>query len=391
MQLKAVTLIGIIVSIVTGLTVGVLWHQKTNASYRGTSEQTLNAALRQIQRNYVDQISDEKLIDFAINGMMEGLDEHSGYLNKRDYRALEANTTGKFGGIGIELGLVDDYFTVITPLDNTPAARAGIRAGDRITNVDGESLRNKKLNDVIKTMRGKPGTSIDLRIRREDQPQPIQFTLVREDIAVSSVNTRTLEPGFGYIRISQFQTNTAGDLKDALRRLQQADDPLKGIVLDLRNNPGGTLLSSVEVVDLFLDHGLIVSTKGRLQSSSAKYRATKGDQLQGAPIVVIINGGSASASEVVAGALQDHDRATLVGAKSYGKGSVQSVVPLNADQALKITTAHYYTPMGRSIHQTGIEPDVTLDLSEADLLAAAVDLLKAEQTDAQSLRAELAD
>ncbi|MEM7101256.1 MAG: S41 family peptidase [Pseudomonadota bacterium] len=392
MHLKALTLIGMMISIVTGITVGVLWHQRADDGLGASADKTLGAALREVQTNYVHNISEEQLIDFAISGMMQGLDEHSDYLNKRDFKALEANTTGEFGGIGIELGLVDDLFTVIAPIDNTPADRAGIRAGDRITSVEGVPLRNKKLIEVIRTMRGKPGTELTLKIQREEQPQPFELSIVRETIKVSSIKSELLEPGIGYLRISQFQTNTSDDLENALETLvSESATQLEGVILDLRNNPGGTLVSSVEVVDLFLNQGLIVSTKGRLKSSSTKYRATHGDQLAGAPMVVIINGGSASASEVVAGALQDHGRATLIGSTSYGKGSVQSVVPLNSDQALKITTAHYFTPLGRMIHQTGIQPDVALDLNDEELMAAAVDLLRSKGQDQQALRVELAD
>lgn len=375
MTLRPLTLIGIIVSIVTGTSLGVLLHMHTSHQAPSDPAVTVSEALRHVRENYVEEISQSELMDHAIEGMMRGLDDHSGYLNPSAFSSLEANTRGEFGGIGIELGLVDGYFTIITPMDDTPAYDAGIQPGDRITALDGEPVKGKKLMDIVQALRGTPGSQVDMRVVREDSPQPIDFALQRAVIHLNSVRSRMLEPGYGYIRISQFQSNTASDVDRALRQL--ADEaPLQGLVVDLRNNPGGTLQSSVQVADHFLDSGLIVYTEGRLKSSFAKYRATRGDLIDGAPIVVLINKGSASASEIVAGALQDHGRAQLVGSKSYGKGSVQSVVPLADNQALKITTAHYFTPNGRSIHNAGIEPDIKLKGQDADLLSKAVHLLK---------------
>ncbi|MEM9621862.1 MAG: S41 family peptidase [Pseudomonadota bacterium] len=389
MTLRPLTLIGIIISIVTGTSLGVLLHIHTGHKSPSDPALTLTEALRHVNENYVEEVNQTELLDNAIEGMMRGLDDHSGYLNPSAYSSLEANTRGEFGGIGIELGLVDGYFTIISPMDDTPADEAGVEPGDRITALNGESVKGKKLADIVETLRGKPGTVVDVRVRREDNPDPIDFALQRAVIQLQSVRSRMLEPGYGYIRISQFQSNTASDVTTALQALERdADGQLHGLVVDLRNNPGGTLQSSVQVADHFLERGLIVYTEGRLKSSHAKYRATRGDLLDGAPIVVLINKGSASASEIVAGALQDHGRAQLVGSKSYGKGSVQAVVPLAENQALKITTAHYYTPNGRSIHKQGIEPDIPLQGEEEDLLDKAVALLKLAPNQGLQARAD---
>lgn len=388
MVLRPLTLIGIILSIVTGIALGVLTHVMTRDNLPADSTGTLSAALRQVSENYVEEISEEELLSHAIDGMMRRLDDHSDFLDSSAFSSLKENTEGHFGGIGIELGLQDGYFTVISPIDDTPAAQAGMEAGDRITKLDGEWVKGMLLSDLIDSLRGKPGTTVSLGIERQGQETPIIFDLTRADIEFASVRSRLLEPGIAYIRISAFQDRTGDDVYDALVNLaEQTTTPLEGLVVDLRNNPGGTLQSSVEVADHFLDQGLIVYTEGRLKSSYAKYRATKGDLLDGAPIVVLINNGSASASEIVAGALQDHGRAQLMGTTSYGKGSVQSVLPLDHDQALKITTAYYFTPNGRSIHKTGIDPDVKFEGEDELLFAEAVALLKAR--DKSGLRASL--
>lgn len=376
MVLRPLTLVGIIVSIVTGLCLGVAAHLSTRDHIAADPSSTLSEALRQVSESYVTEVSEEELLQFAIDGMMNGLDEHSDYLDPSSFEHLQTSTTGRFGGIGIELGVVEGYFTVISPMDDTPAARAGLEPGDRIKAVDGDSVKGMKLKRLIKLLRGEPGSDVTLSIERSEQDD-FDVTLERAKIRVASVRHRMLEPGYGYMRISQFQTSTSKDVIDALEDLNE-DDDLQGLVLDLRNNPGGTLQSSVEVADQFLNEGLIVYTEGRLKSSHAKYRATRGDRIDGKPIVILINGGSASASEIVAAALQDHGRATLLGTKSYGKGSVQSVLPLDDEQALKLTTAYYYTPLGTSIHERGIEPDVTLSLDEEELLDEAVQHLKVQ-------------
>ena len=378
MTLRPLTLMGIIISIVTGIALGVLAHLWSRDDQPVQASRTLIEAMREINSNYVEEINQDELLGHAIEGMIRGLDPHSDYLDPAAFESLQTHTTGKFGGIGIELGMVDGYFTVIAPMDDTPAANAGMQAGDRITRINDESVRGMKLIDLIRKMRGAPGTTVALGILRKDQSQPINFTLTRQQIEIASVRGRMLEPGYGYLRISQFQNNTGRALEETLHELtKQGSLPLAGLVLDLRNNPGGTLQSSVEVADHFLEKGLIVYTEGRLRSSFGKYKATEGDTLAGAPIVVLINSGSASASEIVAGALQDHGRATLIGSTSYGKGSVQSVLPLRGDQALKLTTAYYFTPNGRTIHETGIEPDIALEGDNEAMLAEALVHLKA--------------
>ena len=375
LELRALTLVGILISIVTGTTLGVVAFTYVSQHQPSAADQTITEAFHQVQHNYVEDLSEQELMDLAISGMMNALDPHSGYLNKRDYRDLEANTTGKFGGIGIELGLVDGRFTVVTPIDSTPAAKAGIRAGDRIIEVDGISLKGKRMPQVVRMLRGEIGSEVEMLIQRANVEESIPLSIERAQVRFSSIRSRMLEPGIAYIRISQFQTTTSKDLSAALEKLSLSE-PLTGLVLDVRNNPGGPLLAWVEVADLFLNSGLIVSTKGRLKSTQAKYNASKGDELDGAPIALLINSGSASASEVLAGALQDHNRAELIGSQSFGKGSVQSVVPLNSDQALKITTAYYYTPNGRSIHNSGIEPDQVMDSDEESLVDYALNHLK---------------
>jgi carboxyl-terminal processing protease len=284
----------------------------------------------------------------------------------------------------VELGLVDGYFTVVSPIHGTPADRAGLEPGDRIVAVDGEPLRGRRLIEVIADLRGESGSAVQLRLLRDERDSPFEVELIREEIQVASVESRLLEPGYGYVRIAQFQADTGRDFQAALKALERSNAAsLDGLVLDLRNNPGGVLLASVDVADSLLEKGMIVYTEGRLPSSHLKYRASGRDALNGAPIVVLINAGSASASEIVAGALQDHGRATLIGSRSYGKGSVQSLMPLAGDQAIKLTTAYYYTPNGRSIHHKGIEPDVPIDTpadpavdGETAMLDTALQVLK---------------
>jgi carboxyl-terminal processing protease len=385
MTLRPITLIGIVISMVTGVAMGLggyrAWLVDDPESRHA---QAFDEVLSHVHESYVSEVEKQDLVDSALRGMLHDLDSHSDFLNINDYRDLQAETTGQFGGIGIELGLVDDDFTVIAPLDGTPASNAGLVAGDRLTQINEEPLRGKKLIDVVSMLRGEPGTNIDLQITSDDEP-PRQVPLTRQVIEVASVRSDLLEPGYGYVRITQFQTATSEDFAEEMGDLiREAGGELNGLILDLRNNPGGVLQSSVAVADAFLEDGLIVYTEGRLPSSHLKYRASGGDLLNGAPIVVLINAGSASAAEIVAGALQDHDRATLFGTTSYGKGSVQSVMPLSGDRAVKLTTAYYFTPNDRSIHNIGIEPDVKYEPeTEAtqadDMLAEALVLLKKEQ------------
>jgi len=312
-----------------------------------------------IKSDYVEPVEDKKLLQSAIQGMISGLDPHSAYLDAEGFKDIRIGTEGEFGGLGIEVTMEDGFVKVVSPIEDTPAARAGLKTGDLIIRLDDKTVKGMTLNDAVKTMRGKPGSNIVLTIVREGQSKPLKFTLTRAVIKIQSVKQRMLEDGFGYARVTQFQGNTAESLKQALDKLkQQNKGVLKGLVLDLRNNPGGVLNAAVAVSDLFLSKGLIVYTDGRIPDSQLKFNSTPADALSGAPMVVLVNGGSASASEIVAGALQDHKRAVIMGTKTFGKGSVQTILPMSNGSALKLTTARYYTPNGRSIQATGIVPDV---------------------------------
>ncbi|MBQ0725608.1 MAG: S41 family peptidase [Cycloclasticus sp.] len=316
----------------------------------------------QIKASYVEEISDHDLLENAIKGMLTGLDPHSTYLDKKDFKELQEGTRGEFGGLGIEVGMEDGFVKVITPIDDTPAYKAGVQAGDLVIRLDEHPVKGMTLSDAVKIMRGKPGTDILLTIIREGEERPVKITITRAVIKVVSVKHRMLEPGYGYVRIASFQTRTGESLHEALTELKKEseDKALKGLVLDLRNNPGGLLNAAVSVSDAFLDSGLIVYTEGRIENSKMSFKAGPEDTLKGAPIVVLINGGSASASEIVAGALQDHRRAVIMGQQSFGKGSVQTILENNKGGAIKLTTARYFTPAGRSIQAEGITPDVTL-------------------------------
>ena len=321
-----------------------------------------------IKSDYVEGVEDKELLESAIRGMLGGLDPHSSYLDQEEYRELQVGTSGEFGGLGIEVGMEDGFVKVIAPIDDTPAERAGLEAGDLIIRIDDKPVKGMSLNDAVKVMRGKPGTEINLTILREGAERPFNVDLVRDIIHVASVKSRTLEPGFGYVRISHFQSRTTEDLLSALNELEEEnEDGIKGLVLDLRNNPGGVLNSAVGVSDAFLVGGLIVYTKGRVEDSELQFKAGPDDVLNGAPIVVLVNGGSASASEIVAGALQDHRRAIIMGSPTFGKGSVQTIVPIDKSTALKLTTARYYTPSGTSIQVHGIDPDIELARGELNI------------------------
>jgi len=323
-----------------------------------------------IKANYVEPVSDKVLLENAIRGMVSGLDPHSSYLDADEFKDLQVGTKGEFGGLGIEVGMEDGFVKVISPIDDTPAQRAGILTGDLIVRLDDKPVKGLTLNDAVKLMRGKPGSKITLTIVREGEEKPLKFEVVRAVIKVASVKRRLLEGEFGYIRISQFQSHTTDDLIKAVKKLKQdAKGNLKGLILDLRNNPGGVLNTAVSVSDAFLTSGLIVYTKGRDQDSQLKFEAAPDDILNGAPIVVLVNEGSASASEIVAGALQDHHRAVIMGRQTFGKGSVQTIIPIDQNAAVKLTTARYYTPSGRSIQAEGIKPDIELGevkISEAE-------------------------
>lgn len=315
-----------------------------------------------IKSDYVEQVGDKELLENAIRGMLSGLDPHSNYLDPEEYKELKIGTTGEFGGLGIQVGMEDGYVKVISPIDDTPAFKAGMKAGDLIIRLDKKPIKDMSLNEAVKLMRGLPGTKIELSVIREGEGEPLKFELERAIIKVKSVKSHLLESGFGYVRISTFQSRTAKHLKDALEQLFEKNKaPLNGLILDLRNNPGGVLNASADVADLFIESGKLVYTKGRIKDSYFEFNAHTGDVLNNAAMVVLINGGSASASEIVAGALQDHKRAIIMGEKSFGKGSVQTIQELRNGGAVKFTTARYFTPNGRSIQAQGIEPDIILD------------------------------
>jgi carboxyl-terminal processing protease len=323
---------------------------------------TFTEVFSRIKADYVEPVEDKKLLRDAIQGMLAGLDPHSSFLDPEGFKELRVGTEGEFGGLGIEVTMEDGFVKVVSPIEDTPAARAGLKTGDLIIRLDHKAVKGMSLSDAVKQMRGKPGSEIVLTVVREGQSKPLTFTLKRAVIKVQSVKHRMLEDGFGYVRVTQFQANTGDGLKDALTKLKlQNKNNLRGLVLDLRNNPGGVLNSAVAVSDAFLSSGLIVYTEGRVADAELKFSATPADLINGAPMVVLVNGGSASASEIVAGALQDHKRAVIMGTKTFGKGSVQTILPMSGGSALKITTARYYTPSGRSIQATGILPDVVTE------------------------------
>jgi carboxyl-terminal processing protease len=329
---------------------------------------TFSEVYGRIRQDYVEPVTDTKLLEDAIRGMLTGLDPHSAYLDQEQYNELKVGTTGQFGGLGIEVGMENGFVKVISPIDDTPAQKAGVKAGDLIIRLDDKPVKGMSLNDAVKLMRGEPGSDIVLTIVREGVDQPIKVKITRDVIKVKSVKSRVLEDGYGYVRITSFQSKTGDNVMEAIGDLKKNGD-LKGLVLDLRNNPGGVLNAAVSVSDAFLEDGLIVYTDGRVEDAKMKFSATPSDILNGAPIVVLINAGSASASEIVAGALQDHKRAIIMGEKTFGKGSVQTILPTSNGGAVKLTTARYYTPSGRSIQAEGISPDVPI--SKVKLEAAA--------------------
>ena len=387
------TLYALTAAVLLGLALGnaqwVVARQATEGDLPLEALRSFTEVYERIQRDYVESVDDEALIRNAIRGMLENLDPHSAYLDAEAYQELQEGTRGEFGGLGIEVGNRDGFVEVIAPIDGTPADAAGIRPGDLIIRINGESVKGLELREAVRLMRGEPGSTVSLSVMRESADQPREITMERAIIRVESVRAEMLEPGLGYVRISQFQSGTGDDLLRALERLNRNADGLDGLVLDLRNNPGGVLQAAVEVADAFLSRGEIVSTRGRVDRAESRFIATPNDAISGAPLVVLVNAGSASASEIVAGALQDHRRAVILGESTFGKGSVQSILPLRDGHAVKLTTARYFTPDGRSIQAEGIAPDVTLadgvvrdegddeSLSARDYpLAEAVNLLK---------------
>jgi len=326
----------------------------------------LAEVLEHVRQDYVENISDEELISAAIRGLMADLDPHSAFLDADQFSDIRASTTGQYSGVGIEVATDTGVVRVVSPMEGGPAERAGVRAGDRIIAVDGVNVNPEKLEDTIDRMRGKVGSVVKLTLARPPETAPMEFSLVRASVRVNSVKARLVEPDVGYVRISHFSETTRTDLERAIARLKKENGhKLQGLVLDLRNNPGGLLEAGVGVADAFLDSGVIVTADGRARDARFTMSAEAGDLLDGAPLTIIVNGNSASASEIVAGALHDHKRATLLGSQTYGKGSVQTVVPLSDGHAIKLTTSRYYTPSGESIHQKGITPDIVVDPKDA--------------------------
>ena len=336
-------------------------------SYEGLENFTNILTL--IQKNYVDEVETKQLIEGAINGMLASLDPHSAYLTPDLYKELQVDTKGSFGGLGIEITSRNGMLTIVSPIEDTPAYRAGLKSGDQIMKIDGEFTKDMTLVDAVKKMRGPKETKVTLTLKRETQAELFDVTLTREIIKIRSVKSKMLDPGYGYVRVTQFQERTDDDLERALKALDKEAGGVQGLVLDLRNDPGGLLTQAVKVSDLFLDSGLIVYTDGRLENQRQKYFAHKPGTWSEFPMVVLVNSGSASASEIVAGALQDHKRALVLGTTTFGKGSVQTILPLDDNSALRLTTARYYTPSGRSIQATGIVPDIVMD--QSPLLAKA--------------------
>jgi carboxyl-terminal processing protease len=386
--------------VMTGVVAGVILSLNFPANADKPAQQPLPVeelrafadVFNAIKRGYVEPVEDKKLVTQAISGMLSGLDPHSAYLDADALKELQVGTQGEFGGLGIEVGIEDGFVKVVSPIEDTPAFRAGIQAGDLIVKIDDTPAKGMTLDSAVKRMRGKPATKITLTLARKGETQPIVVTLMREVIKVRSVKSSLLEPGYGYVRVTQFQDNTAASLVENLTALSKKG-ALKGLVFDLRNDPGGLLNGAVGVAAAFLPEGsMVVSTNGRTEGAHREYHASAGDYLNGGgndflrglpawarqvPMVVLVNGGSASASEIVAGALQDHKRATVMGTRTFGKGSVQTILPLNNNSAIKLTTARYYTPSGRSIQAKGIDPDIVVEeyangssvkrLREADL------------------------
>ncbi|MDH3713122.1 MAG: S41 family peptidase [Gammaproteobacteria bacterium] len=341
---------------------------------------TFTDVFTRIKSNYVEEIDDKELLENAIRGMLTGLDPHSTYLNGEEFKELRIGTSGEFGGLGIEVGMENGFVKVVSPIDDTPAQRAGILSGDLIIRLDEKPVKGLTLNEAVKLMRGKPGSEIILTVVREGVDKPFKVSITRDVIKVRSVRSRMLEDGFGYVRVSHFQVRSPQGLLKEVEKLEEKNGgPLRGLVLDLRNNPGGVLSAAVGISDAFLDKGLIVYTEGRIDDSRLRYNATPGDVIDGAPLVVLVNGGSASASEIVAGAMQDHKRAVILGDRTFGKGSVQTIQDLPNGGAVKLTTARYYTPSGRSIQAEGITPDI----STARLTVAAS---KASEDDIEPLK-----
>jgi carboxyl-terminal processing protease len=375
MRRRSGTYAAIGAAFVAGVVVGPMVGAGAQEGSRAETYRLLNLfgdVFERIRAEYVEPVNDRDAIENAIQGMLSGLDPHSSYMNPRMYRDMQVQTRGEFGGLGIEVSQEGGYIKVISPIDDTPAARAGVRPGDLITHLNGNSVQGLSLQEAVEQMRGERGTAIRITIRREGAERPIELSITRDVIRPQVVRFRLEGGDIGYIRLSSFNEQTEAALRRAMQQLrQQAGTNLRGIVLDLRNNPGGLLDQAVQVSDDFLEQGEIVSTRARRAEDAQRWNARAGDIAQGLPIVVLINAGSASASEIVAGALQDHRRAIVMGVKSFGKGSVQTVMPIPGNGAMRLTTARYYTPSGRSIQATGIEPDIEVLATREDGPTAA--------------------
>ena len=343
-------------------TSGVLASRRPDAADLPWQDARLMAeVIDRVKAEYVDPVDDHELMQHAIRGMLSSLDAYSTFLDEEDLEDLRVASEGSYSGIGIEVSYEDGLIIIVAPIEGSPAERAGLSTGDIIVAIDGHEVKTAGLAESVGRMRGAPGTRVRVTVDRDGSAEPLEFSIERAEIELQSVRSAMLEPGYGYLRISQFSETTLPDLEAAVTALQdEAGRPLRGVVLDLRGNPGGILEAGVDVADLFLDRGLIVSATGRTSDARFRMEATPGDIVDGAPIAVLVNGGSASASEIVAGALHDNGRAFLVGRTTFGKGSVQTVLPLSGGRAIKLTTSRYYTPAGTSIHEHGIEPDVVL-------------------------------
>jgi len=374
MSIKVPTVLALAIGVALGASLSVTRGVMADRQVPATEQESLPwedarllaEVLERVKHDYVERVDDHHLMESAVRGMVSALDPHSAFLDNNEYDEIRISTTGAYSGVGIEVALQDDVVKVVTPMEGTPAARAGIRAGDIIVSIDGVAVDSSGLDDAINRMRGKPGTSVRLAVRRADSDAPIDFVLERSNVQVHSVKHELLEPGYGYVRITHFSETTGADLAKAIGALREASpDGFRGLVLDLRNNPGGVLEAAVTVSDAFLNEGVIVSASGRAKDAKFEMDATPGDLIDGAELVVLVNGGSASASEIVAGALKDHGRAILMGRTTFGKGSVQTVMPLSDGRAIKLTTSRYYTPSGASIHEKGITPDVIVERDPA--------------------------
>lgn len=386
MSLKVRTILALVLGVAIGsslsLSRGVLAEKE--ATHEDTlpweDARLLAEVLERVKQDYVENVDDHALMENAIRGMVSALDPHSAFLDNEEYDEIRISTTGSYSGVGIEVTLADGLVKVVAPIEGTPAAHAGVKAGDVIVSIDDVAVEAAGLNDAINRMRGKPGTHVKVSVTRAGTEQPLDFVLERSNVQVHSVKHEMLEPGFGYVRITHFSETTGADVTKAVNALKGASPQghIKGLVLDLRNNPGGVLEAAVSVSDAFLDDGIIVSASGRAPESRFEMPATPGDLIDGAQMIVLVNGGSASASEIVAGALKDHNRATLMGRTTFGKGSVQTVMPLSDGHAIKLTTSRYFTPSGVSIHEKGIDPDVVVerDQNPGDLVVDGHSLLE---------------